>query len=356
MSTSKFTVQSNQITLSKINLSNIYEKRLLNAFIDSLSPHLKGKIEEAKGVAEGAHIEEQKELDLSPNQSVLYTYRLSDVEPNHQNYDRLRSAIKKLRATDIDIITSDGTEIYTGLIESAVLNPLSQFFQVKLSLTAYQFLCDISKGYSLKSFKTALELKNLYSSYIYDLICKWRNKPTFVIDLEELQFITNAPKSYSANDFKKRVLNSAKKELDSSDITDLTFTYEDIKKGRSITGFRIHIFHTKNDTLIKNKLIKQSSPNWDFEKPVINYLNRNKINFNGANRELFKSFFSLKGSEKGLEFLEKVKDTALRKSRDNPQGYIVAAIKKHLEQNLTENNTVQYDILTEIAKTKKLKG
>jgi plasmid replication initiation protein len=351
MKTSKFTIQSNQITLSKINLSNIYEKRLLNAFIDSLSPHLKGKIEEAKGINKGAHIEEQRELDLSPNKSVLYTYRLSDVEPNHQNYDRLRSAIKKLRQTDIDIVTSDGTEIYTGLIESAVLNPLSEFFQVKLSLTAYQFLCDISKGYSLKSFKTALELKNLYSSYIYDLICKWRNKPTFQIDLEELRFITNSPKSYSANDFKKRVLNSAKKELDSSDITDLTFNYEDIKKGRTIVGFRIHIFHTKNDTLTIKKLTKQISPNWDFEKPVIDYLNRNKINFNGVNRELLKKFFKLNGSLKGLDFLEKTKDTALRKARNNPQGYIIGAIKKHLEQK-TEDSSKQLDILTEISKTK----
>lgn len=351
MNTPKFTIQSNQITLSKINLSNIYEKRLLNAFIDSLSPHLKGKIEEAKGESKGAHREEQRELDFSPNQSVLYTYRLSDVEPNHQNYDRLRCAIKKLRQTDIDIITSDGTEIYTGLIESAVLNPLSEFFQVKLSLTAYQFLCDISKGYSLKSFKTALELKNLYSSYIYDLICKWRNKPTFQIDLEELRFITNAPKSYSPNDFKKRVLDSAKKELDSSDVTDLTFNYEDVKKGRSIIGFRIHIFHTKNDTLIIKKLTKQVSPNWDFEKPIIEYLNRNKINFNGANRELLKKFFKLKGSSKGLEFLEKTKDAALRKSRKNPQGYIIGAVKKHLEQK-TENSSKQLDILTELSKVK----
>jgi len=351
MNTPKFTIQSNQITLSKINLSNIYEKRLLNAFIDSLSPHLKGKIEEAKGESKGAHIEEQRELDFSPNQSVLYTYRLSDVEPNHQNYDRLRCAIKKLRQTDIDIITSDGTEIYTGLIESAVLNPLSEFFQVKLSLTAYQFLCDISKGYSLKSFKTALELKNLYSSYIYDLICKWRNKPTFQIDLEELRFITNAPKSYSPNDFKKRVLDSAKKELDSSDVTDLTFNYEDVKKGRSIIGFRIHVFHTKNDTLIIKKLTKQVSPNWDFEKPIIEYLNRNKINFNGANRELLKKFFKLKGSSKGLEFLEKTKDAALRKSRKNPQGYIIGAVKKHLEQK-TENSSKQLDILTELSKVK----
>ena len=350
----KFTVQSNQITLSKINLANVYEKRLLNAFIDSLSPHLKSKIEEAKGIGQGVHINEQKELDFGVNESITYTYKLTDVEPNPQNYDRLRSAIKKLRQTDVDIVTADGTEIFTGLIEYAEINHREEFFKARVSLTAYQFLCDLSKGYSLKNFKTSLELKSLYSSYIYDLICKWRNKPTFEIDIEELRFITNTTSKYPATkDLKKRVLDSAKKELDESDFTDLTFNYEDIKKGRSITGFRIHIFHTKNDALKTSKLTVQVNPRWDFDKATIEYLNRNKINFNGKNRELLKEFFKLNGSSKGLDFLEKIKDAALRTSRDNPQGYIISAVKKHIEQRV-ERDSGQTDIITELLKNKKV--
>lgn len=351
MNPPKFTMQSNQVTLSKINLANVYEKRLLNAFIDSLSPYLKGKIEEAKGISKGAHIEEQRELAFGANESITYTYRLSDVEPNPQNYDRLRSAIKKLRKTDVDIVTSDKTEIFTGLIEYAEINHRQEFFKARVSLTAYQFLCDISKGYSLKNFKTALELKKLYSSYIYDLICKWRNKSTFQIDLEELRFITNAPDSYTANDLKKRVLNSAKKELDESDFTDLTFSYEDVKKGRSITGFRIHIFHTENDSLKLSELTQKTSPNWDFDKETIDYLNRNKINFNGKNRILLKEFFRLRGTSRGLEFLETAKDSALRKSRDNPQGYIISAVKKHIAQK-TEPSTGQTSFINQLAKGK----
>jgi plasmid replication initiation protein len=333
MGRAKISMQSNQVTLSKINLKNIYEKRLLNAFIDSLAPLLKGKIEEAKEEFKGMHIAEQKSFALGKFESISYSYRLSDIEPNHQNYNRLRSAIKKLRGTDVDIVTSDGVEFYTGLIQSAIIEPNSDFFSVNLSVFAYQFMCDISKGYSLRHFKTALEMQTLYSSCVYDLLCKWRNKPTFEIDIEEIRFITNTVVKYKANkDFKKWVLDSAKKELDESEVTDLRFSYEDIKRGKSITGFRIHIFHTKNDILMSNKLIAKVSPNWDFEKPVIDYLNRNKINFNGANRELLKNFFKLKGTNLGLDFLEKTKDTALIKSRTNPQGYIIGAVKKHLEK------------------------
>lgn len=346
-------MQSNQVTLSKINLSNIYEKRLLNAFVDSLSPHLRANLSDSGMLPKGLHIAEQRELGLGIGESIIYTYKLSDVEPNPQNYDRLRAAIKKLRKTDIDIITADRTEIYTGLIESAEISHRSDSFKAKVSLTAYQFLCDASRGYSLKNFKTSLELTKLYSSYIYDLLCKWRNVPTFHIDIEELRFITNTMNKYPApKDLKKRVLDSAKKELDESDFTDLTFNYEDVKKGKSIVGFKIHIFHTRNDILKINELAEKVSPNWDFDKETIDYLNRNKINFNGKNRGLLKEFFKLNGSSRGLEFLEKIKDLALKKSRDNPQGYIISAVKNNIEQKSLESSG-QTNILTELANKKK---
>lgn len=166
-----------------------------------------------------------------------------------------------------------------------------------------------------------------------------------------MKFITNAPKSYRPNDIKLRVLNPAKKELEESDYADLNFNYEDIKRGKKITAFKIHIFHTKNDILETNKLIQQTSPNWDFDKQAIDYLNKNEINFNGKNRDLLKQFFALNGTSRGLEFLEKIKDAALRSSRDNPQGYIIGAIKKHVDQRTLENSG-QTDILSELAKMK----
>ncbi|WCC43776.1 replication initiation protein (plasmid) [Tenacibaculum finnmarkense] len=188
----------------------------------------------------------------------------------------------------------------------------------------------------------------------------------FQIDIEELKFITNCPKSYSSNDFKKRVLDSAKKELDNSEVTDLTFTYKNIKKGRSISGFKIFIHHTKNDSLEVNKLSKQTSPKWDFDKEIIQFLNRNKINFNGANRQLLMQFFKLNGVNKGLELLENIKDLALRTSRNNPQGYIISAVKINIKQisekkeevrqkNNSSNQDSQTNIITQLAELTKRK-
>ena len=353
MRESKFVMQSNQVTLSKINLKNIYEKRLINAFIDSLSPHLKGEFNKVYGTSAGVHTKEYKEPTMGSNESIYYIYRLSDIEPNPQNYNRLKAAVKKLRKTDVDIVTPERTEIFTGLIEYAEINHRDEFFEVRISLTAYQFLCDMSKGYSLKHLKTSLELKTLYSSNIYDLICKWRNKPTFQIDIEELRFITNTEDKYPATkDFKKRVLDSAKKELDESDFTDLTFNYEDVKRGRSITGFRIHVFHTENDDLKKSELTQNVSARWDLDKSAIEFLNNEGINFNGKNRELMKDFFNIHGTSKGLDLLEQFKDSALRNSRDNVQGYIRSAINNNVEQKKSKDNG-QLDIIGQLAELKK---
>lgn len=332
MTKSDYIMQSNMVTLSKISLTNVYEKRLLNAFVDSLSPHLKGKFEEAKGLTPGIHVKEQIVNDVCKNETIIYTYRLADVEPNDQNYDRLRAAIEKLRQTNVRIITPDRTEIFTGLIQYAEIDFNSEFFRASISLTAYQFLSDLSKGYSLKHFKTSLELKGLYASHMYDLLCKWRNVPAFQIDIEELRFITNAPDSYSNNDFKKRVLEPAKKELDNSNFADISFNYEHIKTGRSITGFKFYVIHTENDKLITNKLTKQVSVKWDLDKTTIQYLELLGINYDGKNRELLKKFFNVKGRENGIELIQRMANTAKMKSETNPQGYIRRLIEADVEK------------------------
>ncbi|MBE7649155.1 replication initiation protein [Tenacibaculum finnmarkense] len=363
-----YIVQSNQVVLSKICLSNIYQQRLLNAFIDSISPFLKGKIAQVKDLNDGIHFKEEVEFASTINQAVLFTYRLADIEPNHQNYKRLMAAADKLLTTVISVTSTEGGVFKSPLLQSCHLDPGGSTFQVKISTEAFQFLSDLSKGYSMKSFKTSLHLKTIYSACIYELLCKWRNKNQFQIDVDEIMFISNAPNSYSTNDFKKRVLDAAKKELDASEFADLSFTYEDIKVGRSIKSFKIFIKRTNKDTLETNKLIKQASPRHDFDKEIIDFLNRNDINFNGANRELFKEFFKLNGTNNGLDELEKMKDSAMRNSRNSPQAYMIGAVKKNIidtlekreqkaqdELNKKRNSgtkNVQTDILTQLAQQK----
>lgn len=254
MSKDRLVFQSNQPVLSKINLSNIYEKKLLYTFVNSLSPHLEGQIEKSKGI----HLSEKTGLELNKYKTKTYEYRLSDIEPSG-NYRRLRAAITKLRETSINVVFEDGREYFTGLISSAELYESDDSFSVQLSVPAYQFLLNMTKGYTIKSFLTSLDMNTIYSSCIYELLCKWRNNKTFEIDIDELIFITNAPKSYKPADVKRRILDTAKKELDLSDFTDLKFNYETIKIGKRIKRFKINIIRTGKDVLEQTKLTKNTS-------------------------------------------------------------------------------------------------
>mgnify|MGYP006430529937 CR=1 FL=1 len=145
-------IKSNQPVLSKINLPDTYEKKLLNAFVNSLSPHLEGQIEESKGI----HVSEETGLELGKFTSKTYEYRLSDLEPSG-HYERLREAIIKLRETSVNVVFDDGGEYITGLISWAELYKSDDTFSVRLSLPAYQFLLDLTKRYSIKSSLTSFD-------------------------------------------------------------------------------------------------------------------------------------------------------------------------------------------------------
>ena len=249
----KLVFQSNQLVMSKVKLSNIYEKRLLNAFVNSISHHLEEQIEESKDI----RLSEKNRLELDKYTTKTYEYRLSDLESSG-HYGRLRASIVKLRETSVNVVFDDGRECFIRLISSAELYKSDDTFSIQLSLPAYQFLLDLTKGYSIKSFLTSLDLNTIYSSCVYELLCRWRSKKSFEIDLDYLKFITNAPKTYRAGDVRSRILDSAKKELDNSEITDLKFNYETIKVGKRIKRFKINVIRTGKGVLEQTKLTKNT--------------------------------------------------------------------------------------------------
>ena len=81
-------------------------------------------------------------------------------------------------------------------------------------------------------------LNSTYSVRLYELLTQWRNAkniPTFEVNILRGQLGVE-PKDYSRMyDFKRRILDAAIKEITAK--TDSDITYEQVKKGRLITGF-----------------------------------------------------------------------------------------------------------------------
>lgn len=122
------------------------------------------------------------------------------------------------------------------------------------------------------------QLKSVYSSRLYELLIQWRSTGTTpIITLDEFraQLGIEDNQYRLMSDFKKRVLDLAINDI--NDKTDIKTTYQQHKKGRSISGFSFKF---------KQKKLTSSSPT--VNKKVDNPLDKlSTIKMSDAQRHLF---------------------------------------------------------------------
>ena len=99
------------------------------------------------------------------------------------------------------------------------------------------------------------QLKSVYSSRLYELLIQWRStEKTPIINLEDFRAQLGIEENQYKlmSDFKKRVLDLAINDINEK--TDIKVTYQQHKKGRSISGFSFTFKQKKTDNqLIENK-------------------------------------------------------------------------------------------------------
>lgn len=324
--------QGNNFTLSKIEFKSVYEKRVAYAIIDSVSPHLKKQINKNKELQQ-----QGKEVSYQVGMFDIdqITYLAKDLESNRQHYPLLRKAIDGLGRqikieTEEDIIT-------TRFIPKSKWNKRSETLLLNVDTELIQFLSDLTHGYTTLQIKTALSLGSMYSMKIYEIICKWRGKKKFYISLEDLRFYTNTLDIYpQPYDFKKNVLEIAKKELKENTDTDMVFNYKDVKDGRNIVGFDIYPIKTKN--AFEEKIRKDNvSPRWELSKELIEALVVENILVKGKTLEIIKQWSSKVHDHNDKEMLyqiNKFREAAERKQglNQNYAAYIINCIKADIKQ------------------------
>lgn len=89
-------------------------------------------------------------------------------------------------------------------------------------------------------------MKSVYSVRLYELLTQWRKakKVSFALDVFRGQLGIDENEYKAMNDFKKRVLDLAVKEINEK--SDLNVSYTQVKKGVSIVGFEFKVL-TKNN-------------------------------------------------------------------------------------------------------------
>jgi len=312
-------IQSYILTTAKYDF-NIYEKRLLYRLVEMAQSEIEGVKFRDDGIRKVEH-------DLW---NTRITMPIKDVLNNEddKNYSKAKRAINGL--LDKKISYEDENEYYaTTIIIEPRIKKNEGIMEFSISNNIWNCCLDFSKGYKKYELKTAMEFESVYAMRFYELMSNQKTPLCYSIeDLKEMFQITN--KYIRVSQFQSKVLDAAKKELDKC--SPYTFTYKMNKTGRaftSVTLFPKFQSQFRDSDLEKHELQKQVSLSWDLSKEITDYLIRNfEFTKDGIknNLDLFK-----KAHEKLdlIQFLASLKGKI--RDSNNPQGYIIGALKKQLQ-------------------------
>jgi plasmid replication initiation protein len=315
--TSRQVVQSYIFTTAIYDF-NVYEKRVLYNLVKL-----------AQSQIEGVKLSDSLyKIDHAYKEFVVVELPMSDflTDGDDKNHSRVKAALKSLHQKTFTYSDDGVWECF-----SIIANPRIRLRSSKVSFIVdarvWDVLLDFSRGFSRYDLKVAFTLESSYAMRMYELLAGQKDPIIYSIDALRKEFKLEG-KYALTKDFIKRVIESAKNELDSK--SPITFTYTPLKEGKKFTRI---LFYPKRqiDKEAKDSLFKETVRKYGI----------------GANisaeetRILTEIGFSRSGIRNNLELFLKCKkeldfiyELALLKGRarekSNPCGWCIKALKGKL--------------------------
>lgn len=122
------------------------------------------------------------------------------------------------------------------------------------------YLLQLQREFTSYKLKNVMELKSGYSIRIYEILKKWQTVKKVEVSLIELRKMVGATDKYHEyHNFKKRVLTPSQEEI--KEKTDISFDYEEVKKGRKVELIRFIIHSTRNNIPIHEEQTRTEKDN-----------------------------------------------------------------------------------------------
>lgn len=321
----KEVLQSYILTTAKYDYS-VYEKRILYRVIEQLQSLLEGKI-----LNKNYNLREYKHSNIN---LFEFTFPFSAFKKNEEdkNHFQIKKALLSLEKKGFEY---EDDEIWKtiNILYFPKIEKNKEYIGFTLREEIVDAFLDFSKGFKKYELKTAMEFESIFSMRFYELLSNQKTPINYSID--NLKNIFGISDKYKRiNDFFRYVIEPAKKELDRC--SPYTFHYETIKNGRKITGIRfipIHQPQFEDESLKKQKAMKQMSNRWFIPKNIEDYL---KYNYEFTDKELsnnlslFENLYNNLSEEELLDFLVELKPSTIY--ADNPKAFLIGALKKKTEQ------------------------
>ncbi|UZR96563.1 replication initiation protein [Chondrinema litorale] len=160
-----------------------------------------------------------------------------------RDYEAVRNAAAQLVRTSISIKTDNGKWAELSLYSKIEGEQGSSVIHFKFNNELRPYLVNLRGNFTSYLYDNVVHFKSGYSVRIYELLVRhlgWQHVYEVSVDyLKELLGITHVKTYKTFPKFREKVLDKASDEINA--FSDLTISYDTVKKGRSIRSIRFYI-------------------------------------------------------------------------------------------------------------------
>ena len=309
-------IQSYIFTTAKYDF-NAYEKRIMYRLVEFAQDEIKGIM-----IRDNLHKIEPTLFGREISMPVADILR----NEKDQNYTIAKKAFRSLAQKGVEY-EDDKIWQYTAIISNPKIDKIKGYVVFSVSDDIWRCLLDFTKGFRKYELVTAMQFKSVYSMRMYELMSGQKRPLEFTF--EDLKQRFKLKDKYSkANDFKRWVLDIAKKELDES--SPYSFNYIEVKEGRKVVGFKFFPTFSpdnKDAELYATELRSKVSASAQISREAYDYF---RYSFEFKADEISKNKKTIIDGEKKIPDFIGFLSSLVGPSRtaNNRIGYVINAIKK----------------------------
>lgn len=304
-------LQSYIFTTARYDFS-IYEKRIMYCILKNLQYLVAGeKLNDRVIITDDLFGDKRFEIPLMEVLSTLPATATSDRNTNHA---QVKKALYTLNNKSFEFIDEkNDSHRLIRFVDRPEYKPKAEFIKFRLDVVMIEAFLNFSKGYRKYIFDVAMSFESVYAMRFYELFSNKTEPITYSVDNLKKMF-TIETKYKNVNDFKKYVLDIAKKELDEK--SPFSFAYKMIKTGRKETHVLFNPYKIpKNQPpeIEQKELDRQVSSFWTVSPDLQNILKQ----YFGYDTEMIKKHKHILGLvTKHLDFTSLLRDV-YRQTKNN---------------------------------------
>lgn len=319
----KAVFQSYIWTCAKYDFSP-YEKRIIYRLIEFAQQWL-------EGIKMKDHLHKIEPTDCGVNITMPVASILRDDDDH--NYAKAKAAFTSLAKKGAEY-EDDKIWFYTSIIEHPIIEKGSGIATFHVYEPIWRAALDFTKGFKKYELITAMKFKSVYAMRFYELM-SGQTKPLFVPlegpDGLRERFCLQG-KYERVNDFRRKVIDAAKKELD--EFSPYSFVAKEEKEGKKVVGWTLFpVFYEDREDpgLQEQARMAKVTARLQLDSQTYDYL---KYSFEFKPEEINKNKkVFLLGQNRIPDFVGFLAELKIgARFADNPKGYVINAIKIKLKE------------------------